>query len=153
LAKKGYIPWNKGKKFSEESKKKMSESKRGIPSPRKEKRLSEESIEKRIESHKNISEETKRKMSESKKDDSPLITLTDSEEDGYIELEDGIQINLSTGIYREGDYWIIPARTKSGKVEWPTGNYDEPLTVLKTRLAKGEITKEEFDKIKEDLKD
>ncbi|MSV33810.1 MAG: SHOCT domain-containing protein [Nitrosarchaeum sp.] len=29
---------------------------------------------------------------------------------------------------------------------------DEPLTVLKMRLAKGEITKEEFDKIKEDLK-
>jgi len=29
---------------------------------------------------------------------------------------------------------------------------DEPLSVLKMRLAKGEITKEEFDKIKEDLK-
>ena len=29
----------------------------------------------------------------------------------------------------------------------------EPLTFLKMRLAKGEITKEEFDKIKEDLKD
>jgi len=28
---------------------------------------------------------------------------------------------------------------------------DEPLSVLKMRLAKGEITKEEFDKIKEDL--
>ena len=28
---------------------------------------------------------------------------------------------------------------------------DEPLAVLKMRLAKGEITKEEFDKIKEDL--
>jgi len=30
---------------------------------------------------------------------------------------------------------------------------DGPLTFLKMRLAKGEITKEEFDKIKEDLKD
>ncbi|MSP65099.1 MAG: DNA-3-methyladenine glycosylase I [Bacteroidetes bacterium] len=29
---------------------------------------------------------------------------------------------------------------------------DEPLSALKIRLAKGEITKEEFDKIKEDLK-
>ena len=29
---------------------------------------------------------------------------------------------------------------------------DEPSSVLKMRLAKGEITKEEFDKIKEDLK-
>ena len=28
---------------------------------------------------------------------------------------------------------------------------DEPLSVLKMRLAKGEITKEEFDKIKEEL--
>lgn len=30
---------------------------------------------------------------------------------------------------------------------------DSPLSVLKMRLAKGEITKEEFDKIKDDLKD
>ena len=30
---------------------------------------------------------------------------------------------------------------------------DESLTVLKMRLAKGEITKEEFDRIKEDLRD
>lgn len=31
-------------------------------------------------------------------------------------------------------------------------NEDAPLSVLKMRLAKGEITKEEFDKIKDDLK-
>lgn len=30
---------------------------------------------------------------------------------------------------------------------------ESPLSVLKMRLAKGEITKEEFDKIKDDLKD
>lgn len=29
--------------------------------------------------------------------------------------------------------------------------HDDPLTVLKKRLAKGEITKEEFDRMKNDL--
>jgi hypothetical protein len=45
-------------------------------------------------------------------------------EDVWLDLEDGIQIqfrasDLATR-YRPGDYWLIPARTATGDVEWPT---------------------------------
>jgi hypothetical protein len=36
------------------------------------------------------------------------------------DLEDGVQVEFATGkTYRTGDYWLIPARTLSGEVEWP----------------------------------
>lgn len=34
-------------------------------------------------------------------------------------LEDGVQVGFSAGSYRTGDYWMIPARTATGRVEWP----------------------------------
>ena len=44
-------------------------------------------------------------------------------EDGtaWLSLEDGVQIQFPpTGAtYRTGDYWLIPARTTLGDVEWP----------------------------------
>jgi uncharacterized protein DUF6519 len=41
-------------------------------------------------------------------------------EDNWIELEDGIQVQFQLGgTYRTGDYWLIPARTATGDVEWP----------------------------------
>ncbi|HTH21378.1 MAG TPA: DUF6519 domain-containing protein [Nitrososphaeraceae archaeon] len=39
--------------------------------------------------------------------------------DHYIDVEDGIQVKFSPGPYRTGDYWYIPARTRSGNIEWP----------------------------------
>lgn len=36
-----------------------------------------------------------------------------------ISLENGIQIQFTKGYYRSGDYWLIPARTATGNVEWP----------------------------------
>lgn len=44
--------------------------------------------------------------------------------DGFIDLEDGLQVQFSSGTYRTGDYWTIPARTAtadvaSGNIEWP----------------------------------
>lgn len=44
--------------------------------------------------------------------------------DGFIALEDGVEIRFEPGAtYRSGDYWLIPARTISGDVEWPrSGN-------------------------------
>lgn len=38
---------------------------------------------------------------------------------GWLDLEDGIQIRFSGGTYRPGDYWLIPARTATGEIEWP----------------------------------
>jgi hypothetical protein len=46
-------------------------------------------------------------------------------EGNWIELEDGIQIQFQPSPpqqpnqYRTGDYWLIPARTITGDVEWP----------------------------------
>lgn len=38
----------------------------------------------------------------------------------WITLEDGVQVQFSAaGRYRSGDYWLIPARTATGDVEWP----------------------------------
>ena len=58
---------NKGKHHSEESKKKMSEAKKGEKHPMYGKHHSDESKKKISEAHKNISEETRRKLSESHK--------------------------------------------------------------------------------------
>lgn len=41
-------------------------------------------------------------------------------DDEWIELEDGVRIQFRPGgYYRNGDYWLIPARTETGDVEWP----------------------------------
>lgn len=38
---------------------------------------------------------------------------------GWINLENGVQVSFPAGSYRAGDYWLIPARTLTGDVEWP----------------------------------
>jgi hypothetical protein len=45
----------------------------------------------------------------------------------WLNLEDGVQIQFQPpdsgqppDQYRSGDYWLIPARTATGDVEWPT---------------------------------
>lgn len=40
-------------------------------------------------------------------------------DDGYLRLEDGAQVKFEDGTYSAGDYWVIPARTITGDVEWP----------------------------------
>jgi hypothetical protein len=37
----------------------------------------------------------------------------------WIPLENGIQVEFSKGNYQPGDYWLIPARTATGSIEWP----------------------------------
>ena len=41
-------------------------------------------------------------------------------EEKWIELEKGIEIQFCSkeGFYATGDYWLIPARTATGDVEW-----------------------------------
>jgi hypothetical protein len=37
----------------------------------------------------------------------------------WIDLEGGIQVSFENGNYHAGDYWLIPARTATGMIEWP----------------------------------
>jgi hypothetical protein len=37
----------------------------------------------------------------------------------WLNLEDGVQVRFQKGQYRTGDYWLIPARTATGDIEWP----------------------------------
>jgi hypothetical protein len=47
--------------------------------------------------------------------------------DDWLNLEDGIQIQFERGgFWRAGDYWLIPARTATGDIEWPREG-DTPL--------------------------
>ena len=47
--------------------------------------------------------------------------------DGYVAVEDGIEVQFRDGEYRAGDYWLIPARTVSGDVDWPALDSGEPV--------------------------
>jgi hypothetical protein len=37
----------------------------------------------------------------------------------FQDLESGVQVLFSEGSYRTGDFWIIPARTSTGELDWP----------------------------------
>ena len=58
------------------------------------------------------------------------VPITEGEP--WIPLERGIEIQFTApgedepaNDYRAGDYWLIPARTETGDVEWP-GSYNQP---------------------------
>ena len=50
--------------------------------------------------------------------------IIEGSDGGWLSLEDGVQIQFQMGppanSYRTGDYWLIPARTATADVEWPT---------------------------------
>lgn len=68
--------------------------------------------------------------------DGTISIVEDTSEDGWITLEDGVQIQFQPSgkttdqppkdnrpmTYRTGDYWLIPARTIIGDVLWPQKN-------------------------------
>ncbi len=60
----------------------------------------------------------------SDKDNAALITSD------WVTLEDGIQVRFqapsSNVNYRTGDYWLIPARTATGDIEWPRDEPNQP---------------------------
>lgn len=49
----------------------------------------------------------------------------------WIALEDGIRIQFQAdaGRYRSGDYWLIPARTAIGDIQWPQGADGKAMAV------------------------
>jgi hypothetical protein len=80
-----------------------------------------------------------------------LVVESDADEQGWITLENGLQVQFQPGNYRTGDYWLIPARTATGDVEWPLDagkpkavephgvvHHYAPLTLMS--VARGEIT-------------
>ncbi|MCX6047072.1 MAG: DUF6519 domain-containing protein [Chloroflexi bacterium] len=62
-------------------------------------------------------------------DGAPNVALDLTTNDGWLPLEDGVEIKFSAGFYNVGDYWLIPARTATGNVEWPqdTNTPPQPL--------------------------
>lgn len=39
--------------------------------------------------------------------------------DGWLALENGVEVRFGAGFYNTGDHWLIPARTATREVEWP----------------------------------
>jgi hypothetical protein len=53
-------------------------------------------------------------------EDNALKIIEADAADRFIDLEDGVQIQFQAGgTYVRDDYWLIPARTATGDVEWP----------------------------------
>jgi hypothetical protein len=50
------------------------------------------------------------------------------QEGRWLALEDGVEVFFAAdGAYRTGEYWLIPARTVTGAVEWPADPDGRPL--------------------------
>ncbi len=47
------------------------------------------------------------------------ITVELGSGDGFLPLEDGVEVRFEAGWYNTGDYWLIPARTATRDVDWP----------------------------------
>ena len=69
------------------------------------------------------------------KENNAAEIIEGSGNNGWLKLEDGIEIQFSgtTGektIYRTGDYWLIPARTATGDVQWEKNASGESIPQL-----------------------
>ena len=55
--------------------------------------------------------------------------------EGWADLEDGVQVQFCDpdAIYKPGDYWLVPARSATGGVLWPTGDDGRPRAVHASR--------------------
>lgn len=81
-----------------------------------------------------------RRWDQNKGDQNGIVVVESSPTgENWIGLEDGIQIQFKgldedsqqpPHIYQTGDYWLIPARTATGDVEWPLDENEEPKALL-----------------------
>ncbi|MEP6762805.1 MAG: DUF6519 domain-containing protein [Gemmatimonadaceae bacterium] len=53
----------------------------------------------------------------------------------FLPLEDGVEVQFSGGAFRTGDFWVIPARTATGEIEWPP--FAIPNTAPAPQLPRG----------------
>ena len=49
----------------------------------------------------------------------PVTALVPATNNGFIALENGVEVKFEAGNYKTGDYWLIPARIATGSIEWP----------------------------------
>jgi hypothetical protein len=54
---------------------------------------------------------------------------------GWLDLEDGVQVQFAPGTYRRGDYWLIPARTVLGDIEWSRDGAGVPVAQPRLGVA------------------
>jgi hypothetical protein len=47
----------------------------------------------------------------------------------WVDIEDGVQIKISKGQFKTGDYWLVPARTATPYIDWPKDATNLPLQV------------------------
>lgn len=53
--------------------------------------------------------------------------------DGYLQLEGGVEVKFVIDTFQAGDYWLIPARTVPGQygdIEWPLDEGGDPAALL-----------------------
>lgn len=55
------------------------------------------------------------------------LVSTPASNGGFLALEDGVEVRFESGHYNVGDYWLIPARTPKGDVEWPEDGGGRPI--------------------------
>jgi len=55
------------------------------------------------------------------------LTVVRPAGDGFVDLEQGVQVRFEDGNYVSGDYWLIPARTITADVEWPRNEVNDPI--------------------------
>jgi len=76
-----------------------------------------------------------------------------ADNEGFLPLEDGIEVKFDRDkSYFTGDYWLVPARTNKGDIEWPTKEDRKPESLLPKgiehhycRLAIVKYTKESIE--------
>jgi Family of unknown function (DUF6519) len=57
------------------------------------------------------------------------VIATPAANGGFVALEEGVEVRFEAGTYRTGDYWLVPARTVTGNVEWPFATPQRPAGV------------------------
>jgi hypothetical protein len=62
--------------------------------------------------------------------DGEMLISAPVNNDGWLKLEDGVEVKFSTGDYKTGDYWLIPARTAKADVEWEMDDSNNPVFEL-----------------------
>ncbi|MFO1207106.1 MAG: DUF6519 domain-containing protein, partial [Burkholderiales bacterium] len=58
----------------------------------------------------------------------------------FVDLEGGVQVRFSAGRLRTGDYWVIPARTATGAIEWPFTAPQPPFGIRHQYCLLGVVT-------------